>query len=243
MVKSGPAARLRRGNSDLVHLLSQTKKGRDWEPLSEDEQVLLVAWNDHPYVAGQQKPQKRNKTTLESELFNDRWIVRTAIKRIGLEALVSSMELYLTACKQKKHIRGNHNHAVLNLVGFLNSMVRYNKEETIPWWMVDVTPLQDDHIALTENIADAFAGQFLGRQSFGLQNPSTDYEHFMKAGDWVKRLCAATPGQWSEDDVVKYLMDCLARQYDGKTVVPGHTDSDHTWGTLMPQHLKQIMGA
>ena len=215
------------------------------QPTAE-EQLVIDAWNNSPdrgdaHNASPNRGGAKKNALLLDPSADEMDVITKAIRKLGFDGLTTAMCDYLAFCAEGSHVWAGVDHGYRSLDGLCKALVQSDYCEL--YW-VDRRPLiRDDHPDATKALADAFARKFLGRQNFGLKNPSTAYERFKAADDIISAMQPKMP--FDHDGLVKALFDCLEDYWvegQGQAVQPGHLCSKHTWGILLPQWIKRTLG-
>ncbi len=214
------------------------------EVLSPTERLIVEAWNDSEYIREYAIGEPRNNPVPPREIPALRPLLRRAIASPGPEQLLTWMGQYFDCCLRRGHLWDDRNHGYSHLGGFLRAAIHYAKDKhRVPYWMKvkDDRPVADKHAALTAQLANAYAARFLGRDQFGLRNPSDEYARFMSASTRLAKLAEAN--DWPHDRAVRVLLDAVAESWGlGGAPPPGALGSDRTWQVIVPAYLKARYG-
>lgn len=200
--------------------------------LQPDVAALVAAWNAR---AGAQRVSPEEALAKEGEL-------RRLLRKVGGEKAGVEVAAYWDAVEAGRSTWDGRDHRCKSLFTFAASVLRHAKDRRRGWWHREAPGLlPDDHPELTRAVADAFARRFLGREAYGLENPSRDYAHFREAGDWIEHSLARSSFFPDAAVVIHHLMACLERAADGRAVYPSQAGSETTWRVLFPQYLKTVL--
>jgi len=204
---------------------------------------LIQKWNDSKYIQNKPNGESKNNVFTISELPEYKTLFKRAIKEIGLPKLSKAIDTYFEACSQGKHVWNGHNHGYKHLGGFIRTVLEAQKKNKKLWWVgKKYWKIEDNHPNLTLYIANAYAKKFLGRKEYGLENPSTVYPKFKKAGDCVREKYQKLPVK--RDEVVLMLLDCVEQTCEktNTQISAGWLCSDNMWKDYFPQYLKKVFG-
>jgi len=235
----GPAARRKARQQEMA-------KERQAAHLERDIDRLIAAWNSSPVVAqAQRKGENRNKAFPRWRRKNDvaRRRFSKALEHLGVEELLEQMRVYFAACQRGEHLRKDKNIGYIYVDGFADRLATADRKETKLWWQRGrgrPVRIKDSDPSATKQVADAYAGRFLGREHYGLlKNPSSEYERFKAAADRLRFYVERTGMEAGR--ALRLLLDCVGEAWPDRAY-PGHLSSDHTWKTLLPQYVRRTYG-
>lgn len=202
---------------------------------------LVSAWNDSEYIKGA-TDEARNNPITRQQIEDNTPHFKQAIKELGVKPIIVAMDRYFKACSAGRHISDGKNRGYSHLGGFVRKLLKCKMSGEKPYWATKMARIVDDHSKLTKKIADSYAKKFLGRKAFGLENPSTIYETFCEAADWIEMKSKKLP--FSEDRLIDHLLNCVEQACNkgGLEMSPGWLSTEMTWKNRMPIYLKKILG-
>jgi len=225
----------------LLKKVNKQKKQADY--IFKPEHIKLIsAWNDSKFITKVAGKEGRNSRIETNQSRSSIPLFTKAIKKIGLDNLLEAMEKYFAICERGRHIWGGTNHGFQNLRGFVDRMIKHEHDGDIPWWERNgEKPIEDDKPKQTLYIANIFSKTFLGRDNFGLKNPSPDYYNFLRCRKWIDQIHKTGKYSLSKGGLLGELLKCL-KDGNRKPFVSAMMCSDRTWKILMPQWLSEKYG-
>lgn len=219
------------------------KKHKDFNTKSDIEQDVIRLWNQQAEKYQQENPESdKNNPVIHNEITDLLTDLRFCIKKLDIGKLKSSIDNYFQTCYQGESVWMQKDHAFVRFGSFLRSLKRYMRNKKPPWWTSESLPeIKDRNAEITVLIADMFAKAFLGRQKFGLVNPSREYRTCMLAAKRIVKL-EGQKAKWKAKWLVEQLIKCIDKSYgdSDKPVYLGSLSSENTWKILFPQHLKDL---
>jgi len=213
--------------------------------LSQDERLVINHWNTHPYIIRAKTSfieGSRNLPIKSSDVRSNMSIIKKAVRELGVEEIVNSIETYFESCEKGKHIWDNKSHGYKNLVGFLKKLVEIRKSGTHTWWesgKEELLPIEDDNEELTKKTANIYGRVILNQRRYRLENPSKDYVHFKKIGKNAWDLFESQILPYSDiDDMLKAVMDGAKASMGGSQIIsPGFISRQEFWTNSFVQYL------
>jgi len=212
---------------------------------SKSERLLIEAWNDSEFIREHAAGESRNNPIPSRDVAKHLPTIRRAIKELGITAILQAMHTYFKSCLKRDHLWDGRNHGYGHLGGFLRAITAEARGGQRPWWrkghIGDDPPIADPSPSKTKGLADRYAKRLLGRDTFGLKNPSSDYAAFVNT---AKRLIAwADNNEWQYDRACDTLLDAVVGSWGlGGCPPPGALSSERTWNVVFPAHLKALFG-
>jgi len=214
-----------------------------------DERHVVRAWNRSRYIQAQEKRsdrEARNYPLPFRKIAAALPLVRKTLREVSLVKIIRNMETYFDFCTAGGHIWEGQSHGFKTLTGFLEKIRTVHKKGERPWWDIRETPtrvVDDEHVRLTNRIANSFAQTFMEEGKFPLIQGSKEHVQFAKAASQMVHYISRKKRQGIEltqTDMIKYLLefvDELFAQYDDP-VYPAHLSSSAVWSAL-PQFLSE----
>ena len=210
----------------------------DASPLPDDVRQLVAEWNGSDFIRYEAVDESRNNRITSGEALQHLSTLKRALKEIGMVPLLKTMSGYFEACREGCHLVDGCNRGYSHLAGFVRYALKNPGRK--PWWKKAAPePYEDEHPKLTVKIADAYARKFLRRRAYGLKNPSSVYERFLRAAHWVELKAAGW--KMNENKVIRLLMDTVAERYPN-SVSPGNLSSEIVWEDYIPQNRSRMTG-
>lgn len=218
---------------------------------SQKEQAIINTWNHHPYIMGKlpRNYDTRNLRLLDQDM-TDAFIrlLKKTIRKIGSKKIIQSIDDYLIACSNGKHIWNRTNHGFKNLHGFLAKIYKLGLEGGEGWWVENVvTNIKNDLTSekiidksseLTKFIASLYASYVLGTSSYEISNPSKDYYHMYHIKQRILRRLRGKKDHESIEMVFSYLVEAATQAYTNSVIYPATLNSSNMWNIVFPQYVK-----
>ena len=217
-------------------------RAKEVHVLSKLERLIIDAWNDSEFIREHAAQETRNNPIKSREVQAILLLLRRLLKETGAARILEWMGQYFDSCLKQKHIWQDHNHGYNHLGGFLRAILRFSKDgKPLNWMKEQAGPIHDPQADLTMKLANAYAVKWLGRQAFGLVNPSVEYSRFLAASGRLAEFIRAN--QWPEDRAVGCLLEAVGANWGlGGSPPVGALSSENTWKIVFPAYLKALYG-
>ena len=125
-----------------VTLLEKEKKKRSAKlkyTLTFEEKEIIRAWNTNPFIKQLENDrgyEQRFYPMSDKDIYNSFFldVLRRVLRVVDGNTILDEIECYLSKCQRGLHIWGSANHGTKNLKGFLNSLIKLNKDKKKGWW-------------------------------------------------------------------------------------------------------------
>ena len=230
-----------RRNVATVKAIKATR-AKEAHILSKLERLIVDAWNDSEFIRDHAAQETRNNPIKSREVQTILLLLRRLLKETGAARILELMGQYFDSCLKQEHIWQDRNHGYNHLGGFLRAILRFSKDgKSLSWMKEQVGPIHDPQADLTRRLADAYAVKWLGRQTFGLVNPSVEYSRFLAASGRLAEFIRAN--QWPEDRAIGCLLEAVGANWNmGGSPPVGALGSENTWKIVFPAYLKALYG-
>ena len=212
-----------------IKLCSTDRKPRKAYEPSDEVLDIIERWNNN--ATRKQYNTDRNLEVIPNKNAKS---VQKVIDLHSKTYLISAIKSYLDTLKRGLYLKGLLDLRYKNLYTLCDALLSGKA-----WFMKNIPEIDDANPKYTEKLADRFAQTFLGRDAYGLTNPSEIYNNFMAGASKLEGLAKNTGNTF--DYWLDKLFECLnVRGYDG--VSPKYFNSEQLWKVTFPAYVKKDFG-